>query len=147
MVLFSMQASTMIVAGLGVAAFGFGARFMLRTIPNLGQKMANAAVNIPKIDSEVSWYFLVFNCFLSNDCAVIYLYENWKDITLISWHIDNSIFQHAVILTMEVSEYYGIKYYSYTENFKCDSWGHSTILNRYHMLPHFHFVMFKLYYF
>ncbi|KAF2359126.1 DnaJ domain [Trinorchestia longiramus] len=46
------MASTVIVAGLGIAAVGFGARFMLRTIPNLGQKMANAATNMPKLDSQ-----------------------------------------------------------------------------------------------
>ncbi|KAF2368503.1 hypothetical protein FHG87_000755, partial [Trinorchestia longiramus] len=45
--------STVIVAGLGIAAVGFGARFMLRTIPNLGQKMANAATNMPKLDSQM----------------------------------------------------------------------------------------------
>jgi len=44
----------MIAAGIGMAAFGFGARFMLKTIPNVGQKMANAAAGIPKFDKKVS---------------------------------------------------------------------------------------------
>jgi len=43
------MASTVIVAGLGVAAFGFGARFMLRTIPAVSDKLAK---NIPKISPE-----------------------------------------------------------------------------------------------
>ncbi|XP_018026817.1 mitochondrial import inner membrane translocase subunit TIM14 [Hyalella azteca] len=47
------MAGTLIVAGLGMAAVGFGARFMLRTIPNLGQKMANAATSMPRLDGEM----------------------------------------------------------------------------------------------
>ncbi|KAA0195198.1 hypothetical protein HAZT_HAZT011025, partial [Hyalella azteca] len=48
-----VKAGTLIVAGLGMAAVGFGARFMLRTIPNLGQKMANAATSMPRLDGEM----------------------------------------------------------------------------------------------
>uniref|UniRef100_A0A2P2HX87 Import inner membrane translocase subunit TIM14-like n=2 Tax=Hirondellea gigas TaxID=1518452 RepID=A0A2P2HX87_9CRUS len=47
------MASSLIVAGLGIAALAFGARFMVRTIPNIGQKMAQAATSMPKLDSEM----------------------------------------------------------------------------------------------
>lgn len=40
--------------GLGIAALGFGARFVLRTIPAMGQRMAEAATSMPKLDGEVS---------------------------------------------------------------------------------------------
>ena len=43
----------MILAGLGVAAVGFGARFVIRTIPELGKKMADTVYNAPKLDSKV----------------------------------------------------------------------------------------------
>ena len=57
------QASTVIVAGLGIAALGFGARFMLRTIPAMGQKMANAATSIPKLDGEVNSLYMYCELF------------------------------------------------------------------------------------
>jgi len=43
------MASAMIVTGLGMMAVGLGARFMLKTIPAMSQKMAN---NIPKISAD-----------------------------------------------------------------------------------------------
>lgn len=46
------MASGMILAGLGLATLGFGARFVLRTMPNLGKKMADAVTNMPKLDSK-----------------------------------------------------------------------------------------------
>lgn len=47
------MASSLIVAGLGIAALGFGARFVLRTIPAMGEKMAAAATSMPKLDGEM----------------------------------------------------------------------------------------------
>lgn len=44
----------MILAGLGLATLGFGARFVMRTIPSLGKKMADTVYNAPKLDSKVS---------------------------------------------------------------------------------------------
>lgn len=44
----------MILAGLGLATVGFGARFVIRTIPALGKKMADTVYNAPKLDSKVS---------------------------------------------------------------------------------------------
>lgn len=44
----------MILAGLGLATVGFGARFVLKTIPSLGKKMADTVYNAPKLDSKVS---------------------------------------------------------------------------------------------
>ncbi|KAK7074866.1 DnaJ subfamily C member 15 [Halocaridina rubra] len=46
------MASGMILAGLGLATIGFGARFVLRTMPAMGQKMADAVGSIPKLDSK-----------------------------------------------------------------------------------------------
>ncbi|XP_068216543.1 mitochondrial import inner membrane translocase subunit TIM14-like [Palaemon carinicauda] len=46
------MASSMIIAGLGMATIGFGARFVLRTMPNLGKKMADAVGTFPKLDSK-----------------------------------------------------------------------------------------------
>jgi len=46
------MASGMILAGLGLATLGFGARFVVRTMPNLGKKMADAVHNIPKLDGK-----------------------------------------------------------------------------------------------
>ncbi|KAK3876281.1 hypothetical protein Pcinc_018935 [Petrolisthes cinctipes] len=45
------MASSMIVAGLGLAAVGFGARFVMRGMPTLGKKMAEAVNSFPKLDS------------------------------------------------------------------------------------------------
>ncbi|XP_050693020.1 mitochondrial import inner membrane translocase subunit TIM14-like [Eriocheir sinensis] len=47
------MASSVILAGLGLATFGFGARFVMRTIPTLGKKMADTVYNAPKLDSKV----------------------------------------------------------------------------------------------
>ncbi|CAL4169919.1 unnamed protein product, partial [Meganyctiphanes norvegica] len=48
------MSSSIILAGLGLATVGFGARFMLRTIPNLSQKLAEATtgMSMPKMDSK-----------------------------------------------------------------------------------------------
>ncbi|KAK8403940.1 hypothetical protein O3P69_000179 [Scylla paramamosain] len=46
------MASSVILAGLGLAAVGFGARFVIRTIPALGKKMADTVYNVPKLDSK-----------------------------------------------------------------------------------------------
>ncbi|KAG0726480.1 Mitochondrial import inner membrane translocase subunit TIM14 [Chionoecetes opilio] len=46
-------ASSVILAGLGLATLGFGARFVIRTIPSLGKKMADTVYNPPKLDSKV----------------------------------------------------------------------------------------------
>ncbi|KAL7648003.1 UNVERIFIED_CONTAM: hypothetical protein RMT77_001619 [Armadillidium vulgare] len=43
------MASSLIIAGLGMATIGFGARYIMRAMPKLGEKMAN----VPKIDSQV----------------------------------------------------------------------------------------------
>lgn len=47
------MASSVILAGLGLATFGFGARFVMRTIPTLGKKMADTVYNAPRLDSKV----------------------------------------------------------------------------------------------
>ena len=44
----------MIIAGLGLATIGFGARFVLRGMPTFGKKMADAVGSMPKLDSKVS---------------------------------------------------------------------------------------------
>ncbi|KAK8739328.1 hypothetical protein OTU49_003581 [Cherax quadricarinatus] len=46
------MASGVILAGLGLATLGFGARFVLRTIPNLGKKMADAVNGMPRLDGK-----------------------------------------------------------------------------------------------
>ncbi|XP_064113176.1 mitochondrial import inner membrane translocase subunit TIM14-like [Macrobrachium nipponense] len=46
------MASGMIIAGLGLATIGFGARFVLRTMPTLGKKMADAVGSMPKLDGK-----------------------------------------------------------------------------------------------
>jgi len=48
------MASAVIVAGLGVAALGFSARFVLKTIPAMSQTLAKT---IPKIDGQVNQAF------------------------------------------------------------------------------------------
>lgn len=42
----------MILAGLTAAAVGFGGRYLLRQIPNAGQKMAEAINSLPKLDPD-----------------------------------------------------------------------------------------------
>jgi len=48
------MSSGVILAGLGLATLGFGARFMMRTIPNLSQKLAEATtgMSMPKLDGK-----------------------------------------------------------------------------------------------
>ncbi|KAG7154938.1 mitochondrial import inner membrane translocase subunit TIM14-like isoform X2 [Homarus americanus] len=46
------MASSVILVGLGLATVGFGARFVLRTMPTLGKKMAEAVNGIPKLDGK-----------------------------------------------------------------------------------------------
>ena len=44
----------MVAVGLGLAAIGFGARIMLKTIPSMGQKMA---AGMPKFNAQVTIFF------------------------------------------------------------------------------------------
>ena len=53
----------MIVAGLGLATIGFGARYVIRAMPKLGEKMAEASIKMPKLDSKVSYILLNENNF------------------------------------------------------------------------------------
>ncbi|CAK9813887.1 Mitochondrial import inner membrane translocase subunit TIM14 [Anthophora quadrimaculata] len=46
------MASTVIVAGLSLAAVGFTGRYILKKMPHLSQRMANAYKNMPKLDSQ-----------------------------------------------------------------------------------------------
>ncbi|XP_076637959.1 mitochondrial import inner membrane translocase subunit TIM14 [Colletes latitarsis] len=46
------MASTLVVAGIGLAAVGFTGRYILRKMPSLSQKMAEAVKNMPKLDSQ-----------------------------------------------------------------------------------------------
>lgn len=47
-----MQASSIILAGLGMAAVGFAGRYILRQMPNASTKFAEAMKNLPKFDSD-----------------------------------------------------------------------------------------------
>lgn len=40
------------MAGLSLAAVGFAGRYVLRTMPQMSQKMAEAMKNLPKFDAE-----------------------------------------------------------------------------------------------
>lgn len=60
------QASTAVVAGIGIAIVGFGGRYILRTMPALSQKMAEALKTMPKLDSQVIVNHLRVYC-RSND--------------------------------------------------------------------------------
>lgn len=51
------QATSMIVTGLGLAVLGFGARYVMRTMPKLGEKMAEASKSMPRIDSQVNVFY------------------------------------------------------------------------------------------
>lgn len=51
-VLWLLQASSIILAGLGMAAVGFAGRYVLRQMPNVSTKFAEAMKNLPKFDSE-----------------------------------------------------------------------------------------------
>ncbi|XP_076069429.1 mitochondrial import inner membrane translocase subunit TIM14 [Oratosquilla oratoria] len=46
------MASGMILAGLGLATIGFGARFIIKQMPTMGQKLAEATKTFPKMDSK-----------------------------------------------------------------------------------------------
>ncbi|KAF9815029.1 hypothetical protein SFRURICE_010587 [Spodoptera frugiperda] len=46
------MASSVILAGLGMAAVGFAGRYVLRQMPNATTKFAEAVKNLPKFDSE-----------------------------------------------------------------------------------------------
>lgn len=47
-----LQASSIILAGLGMAAVGFAGRYVLRQMPNASMKFAEVVKNLPKFDSE-----------------------------------------------------------------------------------------------
>ena len=49
---FSGMASTLVVAGITLAAVGFTGRYVLRRMPAISQKMSEAVKNIPKLDSQ-----------------------------------------------------------------------------------------------
>ncbi|XP_041973766.1 mitochondrial import inner membrane translocase subunit TIM14 [Aricia agestis] len=46
------MASSIIVAGLGMAAVGFAGRYVLRQMPNVSVKFSEAIKNLPKFDAE-----------------------------------------------------------------------------------------------
>lgn len=52
MVYYVFQASTAILAGLGLAAVGYAGKHMLRVMPNMAQKMSEAMKQLPKFDAE-----------------------------------------------------------------------------------------------
>lgn len=49
---FFLQASSVIIAGLGMAAIGFAGRYILKQIPNASTKFTEAIKNLPKFDAE-----------------------------------------------------------------------------------------------
>lgn len=40
------------MAGLGLAAVGYGGRYLMRRMPNMAQKMQEQIQNLPKFDAE-----------------------------------------------------------------------------------------------
>lgn len=46
------MASSIILAGLGMAAIGFAGRYVMRQMPNASSKFAEAMKNLPKFDPE-----------------------------------------------------------------------------------------------
>ena len=44
--------STLIAAGIGLAVVGFTGRYILKKMPQLSQKMAEAYKNVPKLNSQ-----------------------------------------------------------------------------------------------
>ncbi|CAH0713414.1 unnamed protein product, partial [Brenthis ino] len=46
------MASSIILAGLGMAAVGFAGRYVMRQMPNASVKFAEAMKNLPKFDTE-----------------------------------------------------------------------------------------------
>lgn len=49
-----LQASSVILAGLGLAAVGFVGRYVLRAAPTMSQKMSEALKSFPTLDPSVS---------------------------------------------------------------------------------------------
>ncbi|KAF4521487.1 hypothetical protein B566_EDAN001785 [Ephemera danica] len=47
-----IPASTAVIAGLGLAVVGFTGRYILRSAPNLTQKMSEAVKLFPKLDAQ-----------------------------------------------------------------------------------------------
>ena len=54
-----LQASSAILAGLGLAAVGFGGRYILRSAPILSNRLNEVLKQIPQMDTEV---FCPLNC-------------------------------------------------------------------------------------
>lgn len=50
--MFSHKKSSIVAAGLGLAAVGFAGRYVLRRMPNMSEKVAEAMKQIPKFDAE-----------------------------------------------------------------------------------------------
>ncbi|KAK2583756.1 hypothetical protein KPH14_009668 [Odynerus spinipes] len=46
------MASSVIIAGVSLAAVGFAGRYVLRSMPTLNQKMTEAMKNLPKLDTQ-----------------------------------------------------------------------------------------------
>ncbi|KAG4072134.1 hypothetical protein HA402_015633 [Bradysia odoriphaga] len=44
--------SSVILTGLGLAAIGFGGRYVMRVMPQMSQKVAEAMKSLPKFDAE-----------------------------------------------------------------------------------------------
>lgn len=60
-----LQTSTVILAGLGLAAMGYVGKYVLRAAPSLSQKMAEAMKTMPRLDAEVCMcthlYLVIWN--------------------------------------------------------------------------------------
>lgn len=50
------QASSAIVAGIGLAAIGFAGRYVVKQMPNAATKMQEALKNLPKFDANSKYY-------------------------------------------------------------------------------------------
>ncbi|XP_076164605.1 mitochondrial import inner membrane translocase subunit TIM14 [Ptiloglossa arizonensis] len=46
------MASSLIIAGLGIAALGFSGRYILKKLPTISQRMSETVKNIQKLDSQ-----------------------------------------------------------------------------------------------
>ena len=53
MVVVFLQASSLVAAGLGLAAIGFIGRYVARNAPVMSSKMNEVVKNLPKLDLEV----------------------------------------------------------------------------------------------
>lgn len=53
-----MQASSAIVAGLGLALVGYGGRALLKAAPTMATKVNEVSKMMPKIDTEVGLRFV-----------------------------------------------------------------------------------------